>query len=241
MIFQAPMMSSSSKVSSLSSLPQVGTVQRPAQPRPADRLLPCPCRPLLRGGRPVGQEVHEVQSRLFWGQRDSLFWRYALLGYVLCLRRISEAVQEQFPDAEALVQAGGVISLFCYCVDRLFGICDVCGNANCQTCDIYCTAQVLLVRPCHKEGDAVARRRSWPRQGVARAHLVVHDHDQKVGLQWRLFTTITPSFDIWSFVQGKGSKRRGCWEKGTDRDTCQVPDGSREDRFLSPRCPSTVV
>ena len=32
--------------------------------------------------------------------------RYALLAYVLCLRRISEALREQFPDAEALVQAG---------------------------------------------------------------------------------------------------------------------------------------
>ena len=32
--------------------------------------------------------------------------RYALLAYVLCLRRFSEALQEQFPDSEALVSAG---------------------------------------------------------------------------------------------------------------------------------------
>ena len=32
--------------------------------------------------------------------------RYALLAYVLCLRRFSEALQEQFPDSEALVRAG---------------------------------------------------------------------------------------------------------------------------------------
>ena len=32
--------------------------------------------------------------------------RYALLAYVLCLRRFSEALEEQFPDSEALFSAG---------------------------------------------------------------------------------------------------------------------------------------
>ena len=32
--------------------------------------------------------------------------RYALLAYVLCLRRFSEALEEEFPDSEALFSAG---------------------------------------------------------------------------------------------------------------------------------------
>ena len=32
--------------------------------------------------------------------------RYALLAYVLCLRRFSEALQEQFPDSEAIFRTG---------------------------------------------------------------------------------------------------------------------------------------
>jgi len=43
------------------------------------------------------------EAGIQWARR---FMRYALLGYVLCLRRISEAVREQFPDAEALILAG---------------------------------------------------------------------------------------------------------------------------------------
>ena len=39
---------------------QVATVQRPSKPRHTDRLLPRPGRPLLGGGHPVGNEVHEV-------------------------------------------------------------------------------------------------------------------------------------------------------------------------------------
>ena len=32
--------------------------------------------------------------------------RYALLAYVLCLRRFSEALQEQFPDSETIFRTG---------------------------------------------------------------------------------------------------------------------------------------
>ena len=50
----------------------------------------------------MGQEVHEVGTP---AEKNSLL-RYALLAYVLCLRRISEALREQFPHAESLVLAG---------------------------------------------------------------------------------------------------------------------------------------
>jgi len=43
------------------------------------------------------------ESGVQWARR---FMRYALLAYVLCLRRFSEALEEQFPDSEALFSAG---------------------------------------------------------------------------------------------------------------------------------------
>ena len=91
---------------------------------------------------------------------------------MLCLRRISEAVQEQFPDAEALVQAGVVLLPSSLCKQVELYCCIVTVLIDClafvtfvemlivRLVIFFCMAQVLLVRPCHKEGAAVARRRS---------------------------------------------------------------------------------
>jgi len=43
------------------------------------------------------------EAGIEWATR---FMRYALLAYVLCLRRFSEALQEQFPDSEAIFRTG---------------------------------------------------------------------------------------------------------------------------------------
>ena len=63
---------------------------------------------------------------------------------MLCLRRISEAVQEQFPDAEALVQAGVVLLPSCLCKQVELYSCIVAVLIDCLAFVTF--VEMLIVR-----------------------------------------------------------------------------------------------